>query len=243
VKMSEMTGKRLLDHCRDYPDLQVRDLFKFLHQSAFGCEHLISSPEKVIGYIRQEFTECRSFAECRTEPLDGSYSRVHLGWMSRGLSAETLGKLFFLSAKKEPDGCVLLEQKLEAAKKLAYDGLLPFSVDELSCAAETWKQQGYPAVRHTDAFRSAYHPAYRVIANDFIPYLPLFAEIDTLLERYTVKVSVCNADQNGKLRFLLNELYDCTISCTSKDKLFVLAGESNEETSLSADTFLLIFDR
>ena len=238
MKMSEMTGKRLLDHCRDYPDLQVRDLFKFLHQSAFGCEHLISSPEKVIGYIRQEFTECRSFAECRTEPLDGSYSRVHLGWMSRGLSAETLGKLFFLSAKKEPDGCVLLEQKLEAAKKLAYDGLLPFSVDELSCAAETWKQQGYPAVRHSEIFRETYRPAYRVIAGEYIPFLPLLAELDRLLETGSVKVETGTDDSGESLCLLLEKLYGGTACQSGAGKIFRIAGNGDRCSEISAAKYL-----
>ena len=37
------TRERLIAHCRAYPALQIQDLFKYLFQSALGCEHAVSS--------------------------------------------------------------------------------------------------------------------------------------------------------------------------------------------------------
>ena len=48
------TRELLLSHLRSYPQLDIQDLFKFLYQSAFGCEHLLPEPEAAEEYIRKE---------------------------------------------------------------------------------------------------------------------------------------------------------------------------------------------
>ena len=50
ITKNEITRRRIAEHCRTHPALAPEDLFKFLYQSAFGCEHLVSSPEAAIGY-------------------------------------------------------------------------------------------------------------------------------------------------------------------------------------------------
>ena len=51
------TQKLLLAHAKRYPKLQAQDLFKFIFQSSFGCEHLLASPERAIGYIQAEYEQ------------------------------------------------------------------------------------------------------------------------------------------------------------------------------------------
>ena len=105
------------------------------------------------------------------EDLDGEYSRVHLSVMDRGVSAEELGGLFYQSAKKELYGKEELERKLEVARELVIEGKLPFSSEEFNKAVDNWREFGYPAIHHSDAFRNEYHPAYRVIANELLELL------------------------------------------------------------------------
>ena len=42
------TRALLIGHYQAYPKLQIQDIFKFLFQSAFGCEHLVSDEEKAL---------------------------------------------------------------------------------------------------------------------------------------------------------------------------------------------------
>ena len=99
MKQSEKTRNLLIKHYQKYPRLQTQDILKFLYQSAFGCEHLVSSLEMAINGIRKEYGNLtHGVAECIDE-LDGEYSRVHLSCLNGGLDAETLGKLFTASAK------------------------------------------------------------------------------------------------------------------------------------------------
>ena len=175
MERSERTRKLLILHVRKYPYSEIRDVFKFLHQSAFGCEHMVSSLESATEYIKREYESLSPNADERIEPLDGAYSRVHLSCLRDGVSAETLGRLFFASAKKEPNGIADLESKLDVARSLAREGVFPFSFLEFEEAVGKWKADGYPAVRHSETFRANYRPAYRVIANEYLPLTSVLA--------------------------------------------------------------------
>ena len=48
----------LSTHYNRFPRLQPQDVLKFLHQSTFGCGHLIASPTAAAAYIRQEMEQC-----------------------------------------------------------------------------------------------------------------------------------------------------------------------------------------
>lgn len=211
MEQRERTRQLLITHYQTYPQLQIQDLFKFLYQSSFGCEHMVSSLEAVTDGIRRE-----SDHGCQDDPslmdiLDGAYCRVHLAYLKQGLSAETLGKLFFASAKNEPDGISGLEQKLEAAKELVREGALPFASTEFETAIAEWAAVGYPALHHSDIFRAAYHPAYRVIAKKYVRFLPLFARLDELNGSAVVAVEGGSASGKTTLGETLKTLYDCTV--------------------------------
>lgn len=209
----EQTKKALLVQCKKYPKLEPTDIFKFIFQSSFGCEHMVSGESDVIGYIKKELSESEMCGEALVEALDGDYSRVGLSYLKNGLSAEILGKLFIMSAKKEQDGEVKLKEKLEVAENMARDGLLPFSTNEFLTALSCWREKGCPAVHHSDTFRKAYHPSYRVISNSFVPFLPVFARLDTELKKGKVHVAIDGGAASGKSTFadILEKLYGCQV--------------------------------
>lgn len=207
------TCRLLLQHAADYPKLQVRDVFKFLYQSSFGCEHLVSAPDAAAAGIREEFAAQTDWEPQPVQPLDGPYCRVPLSCLSSGLLPETLAKLFVLSAKKEAGGMEALLCKLAHARMLAAEGLLPFSADEFDRELALWKAAGYPAVRHSEEFRAAYHPSYRVIARSCIPLLPLLSRVDHLARSGRVVLAIEGGSASGKttLGRLFSKIYDCTV--------------------------------
>ena len=212
MESSERTHRALTEHCQRYPRLQPQDVFKFLYQSAFGCEHAVSSPETTLARIAEEYESVCGGGE-EMELLDGGFSRVPLAYMNGGLSAETFGKLFALSAQKQVDGKDALLQKTAVAKALVSGGELPFSPDDFDAAVARWEADGYPAVRHSEIFRETYHPSYRVIANEYLPFLPLFAELDSRMPKGRVTLAVEGGSASGKttLGGLLASLYGCTV--------------------------------
>ncbi len=213
MKQPNKTRDLLIKHYRRYPDLQIKDIFKFLHQSTFGCEHMVSSLAGTVEYIKKEYETLTERSELRTEALDGEYSRVHLSYFDQGLHPETLGRLFFESAKQGAGNIEELEQKLAVANGLILENALPFSQSEFDSELKKWAADGYPATHHSDTFRESYHPAYRVIANRYVPFLSLFAEIDKAMERGAVTVAIEGGSASGKstLADILTSLYDCNI--------------------------------
>lgn len=188
----------LLKHFEEYPELELQDVFKLLHQSSFGCEHMISSPEAAVSYLREEFNSVPRDASPKCEPLDGDYSRVHLGYLNVGLSADTLAGLFFLSAKAEPDGKESLKVKLDIVGEMIDEGLLPFDKNEFLSASKVWEADGFPPLHHSETFRRTYKPAYRVISNDYVPFLPLLAKLDAALKHGPVRLAVEGGSASGK---------------------------------------------
>ena len=213
MNQTEKTYNLLLKHYQSYPQLQMQDIFKFIHQSAFGCEHMVSSLESATDYIQKEYETADLSDTPLVVPLDGAYSRVYLTYLDNGLSAQTLGKLFYLSAKAETNGKADAENKLSVAAELVRQGKLPFSAKAFEDAAKKWKADGYPAVHHSDIFRNTYKPAYRVIANKFVPFLPLFATLDQMLQKGAVTLAIEGGSASGKstLSTLLETLYGCTV--------------------------------
>ena len=137
--MVNTTEQLLIKHFQTYPNLQAEDIFKYLYQSAFGCEHLLSNEDAALSYIKSEYASVSKTAEALTEPLDGEYSRVQLSYLNNGLTPETLTKLFCLSAKTETDGKFSLEKKLQAAKSLISEGVLPIDSGDFEKKLELWR--------------------------------------------------------------------------------------------------------
>lgn len=209
----EQTEKLLMGHYQTYPELQIRDIFKFLHQSSFGCEHLVTDLSAVNEYISKEAKESRFHVGKLVEPLDGDFCRVYLDWIEAGLSAKTLGKLFFLSAKPVENGKSMLEEKLAVFSEMVNKGLLPFAPDKVEREIAKWRDEGYPACHHSDRFKSNYFPAYRVIRKEYALFLPLFLQIDRTTQMGRVTMAIEGGSASGKttLSKMLEEIYDATV--------------------------------
>ncbi len=214
MKYGERTREKFIRHYQTYPNLQITDVFKYLYQSSFGCGHMVSSADGATDYIFSEYSDMGKSKIPLTEELDGEYSRVSLAWLDSGLDGQTLGKLFFLSAREETDGKSALLSKLEVAKTLVKEGSLPFSIDEFEAQCLEWEKNGYPAVRHSKEFRDSYAPAYRVVLTEYVKFLPFFARIDKALKdigSLTVAIEGGSASGKTTLSNLLSVLYDCNV--------------------------------
>ncbi|MFR5787937.1 MAG: hypothetical protein ACLUHE_13110 [Christensenellales bacterium] len=171
----------LLAHAAAYPALTLTDLFKALYQSAFGCEHLVADPSAAEAYIAAEAEGARPCGRKSVEPLDGPYVRVHLDMLKKGLSARTLARLFALSAEHRDGAQAEFEKKLAVLTEMIRQGELPFDADEAERAISAWRAAGFPPCHHSETFRQAYAPAYRLVKAAYAPLLPLLPEIDARL--------------------------------------------------------------
>lgn len=208
------TRKAILNHYKKYPQMQIEDLFKFLHQSAMGCEHLVFNEERVFNYLKNEFENNRKNCKIKIDKLNGDYSRLHLGYIKKGLSLTTLTKIFCLSAKTEEMGKENLKNYLKVALTLIKEKALPFKEDFFNEQVAEWEKLDFCAIHHSQTFRENYSPCYRVVNDKFIKILPLLIEIDKLaLKNQPVLIAIDGGSASGKstISLLLEQIYDCNV--------------------------------
>ena len=211
IDKNRETKNLLVLHRNSHPRMQINDLFKFIFHSAFGCEHLISSPEIVEEYIKEEYK--KGVIDTETEALDGDFVRVPLSYLGKGLSAETLAKIFYLSAKEKKDSIEEFKRRLALAGELVREGGFSFGYEEFSLALQKWEENGFTPVHHSEEFRQEYSPAYRVIAKKYAKYIPLFSHIDKQIKEGTLTLAIEGRCASGKttLGAILEDVYDCTL--------------------------------
>ena len=244
MNQNEKTARLICKHFKAHPKIEIPDLFKFLYQSAFGCEHMCGNTDNVLAFLKQEIsnappTKCPDIAE-----LDGEYFRLSTEYINKGLSPKTLAKLFILSAKTEKDGLSLLKQKLEVAKALILSGDLPLNYNEFLNKLALWEEQGFPPLHHSPEFRAQYNPSYRVISKKFLPLIPLLLKIDTALCQGSLTLAIEGGSASGKttLSETLEQIYDCTVfhmddfflrpEQRTKERLLIPGGNIDKERFL-----------
>ena len=204
----------LKEHFHRYPLLQPQDVLKFLHQSTFGCGHLIASPTAAAEYIRQEMAECAD-SSVTIEDLDGDFCRVHLSYMKKlDVSADTLANLLAFSAQDPCGDKESIETRLNVALSMAKNGEFPFSFASLNQEVIPWRSAGFPARHHSEVFRNAYAPAYRVIKKEYAQWLPLLAKIEVeSSKKPSALIAIEGGSASGKttLSQFLSRVYDCNV--------------------------------
>ena len=166
------------DLLEKYPSSTVQDVCKALYQSCYGCGHFVDDVQACKERITTEYASLHTGTSQHVEPLDGNYVRLCLSILDDGMSADTLASLFAASARKEPYAIVALEEKLSTLKQMIADGRTPFDPSASLQWISDWKDGTYLPISHSERYRNTYHPSYRVIHKDFVPYIPVLLHID-----------------------------------------------------------------
>lgn len=205
----------LLEQRARYPLLDTQDLLKALHQSVFGCGHFVTDEAAGLALLQQELQKALLPDGPEVEVLDGPFRRVHLRTLLKtGLSPRTLFRIFCLSAGEMWGDAGVLEEKLSVLLELVREGRLPKVFANTAAEVDAWRKAGFPACHHSEGFRSAYQPAYRVVHKRFAEILPLLAAIDRkLVEQKRVLLAIEGGSAAGKttLAALLEQIYGCTV--------------------------------
>ena len=200
----------LLIHCALRPKAEVQDYVKLAWQSTFGPGHMIRDAASALDQLRREAAAVTPDAQVELfEPIGGGFCRLNLA-AQRDFSLEAAAAMFFRSAAVKTGSDDALAAKLVQIEALSAEGALPAG----SAWLTAYRAVGCPAVHHTEAYRAAYHPAYRVVSENALRLLPLLRRLDELLEcRDTVTVAIDGNSASGKslLGRALAEAYDAAL--------------------------------
>lgn len=173
----KFVGELLGRQFQRYPRMELTDVYKLLHQAAMGPEHAVQDPA---GARERLESEVAQLGEGPQEQLvdvispDGNLARIHLRpYLAAGLALETLAEAFVQTARTRSGSPDKLAKFCGCLGDLAAAGGIPFSRDEVESYFASIVKRGYPVVHHSQAYREAYRPAYRVVALEHLPAMPI----------------------------------------------------------------------
>jgi hypothetical protein len=171
----KFVNQLLSQHVQRYPRMELADIYKLLHQAAMGAGHAIDDVDAARRRLEAEAAQLRPGpADPIADPIspDGELARIHLRPYLAG--GQDLGKLFdaFVETARarQPDRDKLAKF-CGCLADLADAGGIPFARAQVEAYVGEIGAQGYPVVHHSQAYRSAYAPAYRVVALACLPAL------------------------------------------------------------------------
>ena len=155
---------------RDYPKSRLLDIYKSCFQDYMGAEHLVTDSEGVRAYLMQELSTTRldDLMPWYDEPcgIKGRYVRVSLrAVMENKITADALLNAFVRSANaiKRPSVRKWKRQWHKILNRIERMNLQLPNYEEDKQLLDSVLQAGKYAVSHSESYRQAYHPHYRII--------------------------------------------------------------------------------
>ena len=152
-------------HARKYPMMQPTDAVKLIYQNVFGGGHLIRDPEACRNALQREY-ECtpQDPHAPLLESIGNGLVRVMLNAVhANNYSIRQLGEDFIRSSQEHKGNLNGFLIKLEILRKVTASGVFEFTLEELETYLDKYKSAGYPMVSHSEQYRQAYNPAYRIV--------------------------------------------------------------------------------
>jgi len=159
----------LKEHVQRRPLMVATDVYKLLYQGVFGVGHILGAGARA---RLMDEAEAISLTDHPEEPLieavspDGSMVRVNLRpYLRRGLPLESLYEAMLKTAEIEGDPDEFLEA-WDIFKELIEDGKTSINRSDVEALDRAIEEEGVRPHHHSEAYREAYYPAYRVMRRD-----------------------------------------------------------------------------
>lgn len=149
-----------------HPSMESRDVVKLCYQGACGAEHLLSDEDGARRFFDEEFAAVPPRDEPLFEQISEGVCRVNLGaWKQRGLPADMLFRMFAATVF-QTDGKQRLTEYLWAAETVLRE--TDFDMESWRQFISEYQDSGMPAVRHSERYRAAEQPAYRIVGTQWM---------------------------------------------------------------------------
>ena len=151
-----------------YPKATLQDVYKTCFQDFFGAEHLLSDTAAARRYLHSEIEQCAGTELSRmpaSEPTGfrHRFIRINLSEVLSGkMTEQELLSLFIRAASKNNAYSADWLSEWREIEQIALS-VHPEWKDETLQRALRQAAESKSAVRHSEAFRKAYNPHYRII--------------------------------------------------------------------------------
>lgn len=182
-----------------HPSMQPQDVVKLCYQSAFGAEHLLPDPAKAKAYFETEFQKVSAADIPLYEEISPDICRVNLSaWKKAGLPADWLFQMFLETATVSQNGEKTFLQYLEIVEQMLSKNSASFSIEEWIAYRSAYLKDGIHAVHHSESYRAAEQPAYRIIHKKFLRLLSILQEAAKLPKNDIKIIAIDGRAASGK---------------------------------------------
>lgn len=210
----------LIQHCNKYPLMEVQDMIKLIYQNEFAGGHLVNNELESFVRLQAEVDSIKKISLDHETPLfediGNGLVRLYLNQIHKYQTEIKTINCFFVNTSNSVRGKVEnFEKKVDVLKKCCEEGVLPFAASEVERYFKELAAKGYPPVSHSESYRRAYNPSYRVVLSEYSTYFQIFSSIDWLLKanKEFINIAIDGNSGSGKssLSKLLGQVYDCNI--------------------------------
>lgn len=174
-KLPNNIKTNILKQYKTYPNMEIQDLYKFLHQSVMGSEHAVKDTIAVREWMKNEIANLDTLpinSLIDTLSPSGSIVRINLRpYIKSGYNPKLLLSAFIKTANTFRGSTELLEEYIIIVKKMIKKKELPFNLSKANIFFNKMKHLKYPAVHHSETYEKNYQPAYRVISSEYLQSL------------------------------------------------------------------------
>lgn len=153
-------------HLGLHDGVELRDIYKLLHQSVFGPGHLGEGASESAIAEEMQSAEGVGFEEPLIEPvsIDATACRINLRPARRqGISALVIAEAMSLSAEKFACDRDEMARLWRDAGKSMDAFIKEFAMEDFEELTALAKKEGFPALHHSSSYREINRPAYRVL--------------------------------------------------------------------------------
>ncbi len=166
----------LLRHAGRYPMMEPIDAVKLAYQSVFGGGHLVSDEVSCLARLSAEranaLEKCGFAGQETFEPIGFGRARMMLGSPALAALPDALLSRAFMLSSAEPAGdAALFSEALDVLTQTVSSGAFSFAPEDFAAYLEQYRASGCPMVSHSETYRLAYHPAYRVVGSAYVQAL------------------------------------------------------------------------
>ena len=195
--------------------MSPQDAVKLVFQNEFGGEHLLVDEKDSLNRLIQE---CENLSKIQGQLIaeDIGNNKARLFLASDAVKRLPPGCIFkiFTASMGQQGSVESFEKKLKVLREEVRSGIFGFEKKELDCFLHEYRTKGCTAVSHSQPYRDAYAPAYRVVDSRFVRLLPLIHRINEEQEKKSsLIVAIDGKAASGKTTaaLLLGKLYNANI--------------------------------
>ena len=163
--------------------MEPKDAVKLAYQSEFGCGHLLAEEslcaERIAAEIALAAKGLDSALEAPVQEIGGGLCRLNLrSPQVRGLPPLLIARMMAETDRCKQGSMAGFMENLSSLRRACEEGVFSFSLPALDEYLDAYAREGYPPVSHSEAYRRAYAPAYRVVLREYGDLLPVLNAIE-----------------------------------------------------------------